>query len=575
MFPEEGSIVNHNVGLPEPWSNPRDAGLSLITVSGYSPLGHEYNNPQSGTTNTIHVADTMTWTRGNHLVKAGFDARMIRQDAFRDVQARGSLTFTGALTGSPLVDLLSGLPTFTTLARVDNPQRLRTESYAGFVQDSYRVRPNVTLSAGLRYDLTSPPVDVDDRATLYNPETGTLSPVGTGGLTRAGYETDRNNWAPRIGAAWTVDEAATTVLRGAYGIHYNHSALAPSEGLYFSAPYFTFSAFFPSPLGLVTLSDPFPANFPIPTPNPAFGFQPDLRTPFLHEFNVTVQRQLGATRVAEVAYVGSRGRSLIAARDMNQAAPSTAPLNLRPDPRFADITLMESRARSEFDSLQARFQQRYAFGCTMLVAYTLGKSMDDASGFFTSAGDPNFPQDSNNPGAEWGRSNFDVRHRLSVSFSYDLPFDFTISGIVQMQSGRPFTVALLPEVDNSNTGRSSLGFGANDRPNVSGSATASNPGPNQWFNTGAFTMPAFGTFGNAGRNILEGPGYQNVNLALLKRVPLRGRTSLQLRAEAFNLLNRTNFDLPDNFYGSPTFGQILSAGAPRHIQFGARLRVLD
>src|SRR5687767_111801 len=570
VFPEEGSTVNSNVGLPQPWANVRDAGLSLITVSGYSPIGHEYNNPQSGTTNTIHVADTVTWTRGNHLVKAGFDSRLIRQDAFRDVQARGTLTFTGAFTGSPLVDLLSGLPTFTTLARVDNPQRLRTESYAWFVQDSYRVRPNVTLSAGLRYDLTSPPVDVEDRATLYDPQSHALLPVGTAGLPRAGYDVDRNNWAPRVGAAWTIDDAATTVLRGAYGIHYNHSALAPSEGLYFSAPYFNFAAFFTSPLGLVTLSDPFPRNFPIPTPNPAFGLQRDLRTPFLHEFNVTLQRQLGATRVAEVAYVGSRGRHLIAARDINQPRPSTAPLNLRPDPRFADITLIESRARSEFDSLQARFQQRYAFGCTMLVAYTLGKSMDDASGFFTSAGDPNFPQDSNNLDAEWGRSSFDVRHRLSVSFSYELPLDFTISGIVQMQSGRPFTVALLPEVDNSNTGRSSLGFGGNDRPNVTGNAAATSQTPAQWFNTGAFSMPAFGTFGNAGRNILEGPGYQNVNLALLKRVPLPGRTSLQLRAEAFNLLNRTNFDLPDNFYGSPTFGQILSAGSPRHIQFGAR-----
>ena len=570
VFPQEGSTLNRDVGLPEPWTNPRDAGLSLITVSGYSPLGHEYNNPQHSTTNTIHVADTLTWTRGNHLVKAGFDGRLIRQDAFRDVQARGALTFAGAFTGSPLVDLLSGLPTFTTLARLDNPQRLRTESFAWFLQDSYRVRPNVTLSAGLRYDLTSPPVDVDDRATLYDPQTGELVAVGTNGVPRAGYESDLNNWGPRVGAAWTLDQAATTVLRGGYGIHYNHSALAPSEGLYFSAPYFNFSAFFTSAAGLVTLTDPFPSNFPIPTPNSAFGFQPDLRTPLLHEFNVTLQRQLGATRVAEVAYVGSRGRNLVAAKDINQPRPSAATLNLRPDPRYADITFLESRARSEFDSFQARFQQRYAFGCTMLVAYTLGKSMDDASGFFTSAGDPNFPQDSANLDAEWGRSSFDVRHRLSVSFSYDLPYDFTISGIVQMQSGRPFTVALLPEVDNSNTGRSSLGFGGNDRPNVDGNAAASNPGPNQWFNTAAFSMPAYGTFGNAGRNILEGPGYQNVNLALLKRVALRGRTSLQLRAEAFNLLNRTNFDLPDNFFGSPTFGQVLSAGAPRHIQFGVR-----
>jgi hypothetical protein len=571
VFPEQGSAVNRAVGLPERWTNSRDAGLSLITVSGFSPLGHEYNNPQSGTTNTVHLADTLTWTAGNHLVKAGFDSRFIAQNAFRDVQARGTLTFTGAFTGSPLVDLLSGLPTFTTLATVDNPQRLRTESYALFIQDSYRIRPNLTVSAGLRYDVTSPPVDVDDRATLYNPETGNLQPVGTAGLPRAGYDGDRNNWAPRLGAAWTLDREERTVLRGAYGVHYNHSALAPSEGLYFSAPYFNFTAYFTSPLGLVTLTDPFPRNFPIPTPNPAFGFQRDLETPYLHEFNVTLQRQLGATRVGEVAYVGSRGRNLVAARDVNQPRPSTAPVNLRPDPRFADITLLESRARSEFDSFQARFQQRYSFGCTMLVAYTLGQSIDDASGFFTSAGDPNFPQDSGNLAAEWGRSSFDVRHRFAVSFSYDLPFDFTISGIVQMQSGRPLTVGLLPEIDNSNTGRSSLGFGSNDRPNVSGSAALDDPGPNRWFDTSAFSLPAFGTFGNAGRNLLEGPGYQNVNLALLKQLRLTDRTRLQLRAEAFNLLNRVNFDLPDNFFGSPTFGQVLSAGAPRHIQFGVRM----
>ena len=571
VLPEQGGVFNRTVGLPEPWTNVRDAGLSLITVTGYSALGHEYNNPQSGTTNTIQFADTVTFLRGNHLIKAGVDARMIRQEAFRDVQARGSLTFTGAFTGNSLVDLLSGLPTFTTLATVDNPQRLRTESYAAFVQDSVRIRPNMTLSAGLRYDVTSPPVDRDDRASLYNTQTGSLQAVGTAGLPRSGYTTDRNNWAPRVGLAWTVDRAETTVVRGAYGIHYNHSALAPSEGLYFNAPYFNFAAYFTSPLGLVTLSDPFPRGFPFPTPNPALAIQPDLRTPYLHEFNVTLQRQLGPTRVGEVAYVGSRGRNLIASRDLNQPRPSAAPQNLRPDPRFADITMIESRATSEFNSLQARFQQRYAFGCTMLVAYTLGKSMDDASGFFTSAGDPNFPQDSANLGAEWGRSSFDVRHRFSVSFSYDLPFQFTVAGIVAMQSGRPFTVALLPEVDNSNTGRSSLGFGGNDRPNVTGATDASTAGPNQWFNTAAFSMPAFGTFGNAGRNILEGPGYQNVNIALLKQVTLPGRSRLQLRAEAFNLLNRTNFDLPDNFYGSPTFGQILSAGSPRHIQFGARL----
>src|SRR5262249_47522693 len=156
-----------------------------------------------------------------------------------------------------------------------------------------------------------------------------------------------------------------------------------------------------------------------------------------------------------------------------------------------------------------------------------------------------FPQDSNNPDAEWGRSNFDVRHRFSISFSYDVPFArgrggatealfgaWTVSGIVAMQSGRPFTVALLPEVDNSNTGRSSLGFGANDRPNLSGNPSLADPNASKWFNPAAFTMPPFGNFGNAGRNILEGPGYQNVNVALLKHVALSPRVNLQLRVEA-------------------------------------------
>ena len=243
---------------------------------------------------------------------------MIRQDAFRDVQARGTLTFTGALTGSPLVDLLSGLPTFTTLARLDNPQRLRTESYAWFVQDSYRVRPNVTLSAGLRYDLTSPPVDVDDRATLYDPQTGTLVPWGPAACrapaTRPTATTGRRVSAPRGRLTRRRPRCCAARMASTTTIRRSRRAKGCTSARRISI----FPRSLPSPLGLVTLTDPFPSNFPIPTPNPAFGFQPDLRTPFLHEFNVTLQRQLGATRVAEVAYVGSRGRNLIAAKDINQ-----------------------------------------------------------------------------------------------------------------------------------------------------------------------------------------------------------------------------------------------------------------
>lgn len=567
VVPESGA-TNRGVGLPEPWTNARDAGLSFITITGFSPLGAEYNNPQHGTTNTVHLADTATWTRGPHLVKFGGDVRFVRQEAFRDVQARGGITFTGLLTGDPLTDLLFGLPTFTTIAQLDNPQNVRTESYAAFVQDSIDLRHDLTLSAGLRYELTSPPVDADDRATLYNPETGQIQAVGTSGLPRSGYETDTNNWAPRVGLSWAP--AGGAIVRGGYGIHYNQSALAPSEGLYFNAPYFQLRAFITSASSPLLVNNPFPAQS-IFFPQSGTAFQRDLRTAYLHQFNANVQRQLGPTRLVEVAYVGSRGRNLIAGRDLNQPAASPQPLNLRPNPLFGDITFIESRARSRYDSLQLRYEQHVDRGLSVLAAYTLGKSEDDASAFFPSGGDPNFPQDSNSLAAEWGRSNFDVRHRLSVSVAQALPWDMQVSGVITLQSGRPFTVALLPEQDNSNTGRSALGFGANDRPNVSGNPSLDNRSVDRWFDAGAFSLPAFGTFGNAGRNIVDGPGYANVNVALLKHVGFGDHARLQLRAEAFNVFNRANFDLPDAFFGSQTFGQVLSAQAPRRVQLGARL----
>jgi Carboxypeptidase regulatory-like domain len=570
----QGRSINREVGLPDLSSNPRDWGLSFITITGYSPIGHEYNNPQESTTTMIQTLDTVSWAPGRHLVRAGVDFRATSQDAFRDVQSRGNISFVSmpAYTGNALADLLLGLPLFTTGARLDNPQRLRTHSLNLFINDSFRVASNVTVTGGLRWDYNSPPVDADDRATLYDPATGTLVPVGTAGMPRGGYDPDRNNFGPRVGVAWTPDAEGRTAVRAGYGLYFDQSSLATSEGLYFNQPYFDLTFYFPLQTFPLFLHDPWPANYPIPTPDSALAIQRDFQTGKLHHFSAGMQRQLGRTRAIEATYVGTRARQLIAARDINQPAPSPQPLNLRPNPFFADITSLESRAESKYDSLQLTFSQRLDRGLAFLAAYTLAKSTDDASGFFPSAGDPNFPQDSNNLAPERGRSNFDVRHRFSASFSYELPWALQLEGIVTLQSGRPFTVALPTELDNSNTGRTVLGFGANDRPNQTGNAEVSDPGPDQWFNTAAFSMPAFGTFGNVERNTLEGPGYANVNLGVMREFGLGARAArVQIRLEAFNLFNSVNFNLPDNFFLSPTFGRILSAGAPRRIQLGAKI----
>ena len=571
--------VNMSVGLPELSSNPRDYGLSFITVSGYSPIGDEYNNPQQSTTNVFQLNEALTYSRGRHLIKVGGDFRDLQQNAFRDVQARGFMAFSdyGQVTGNGFADMLLGFVTYSGGARLDNPQYLRARSWNGFVQDSFRVSSNVTLLFGVRYEYNTPPVDRYDRANVYDPMTRSLVAVGTGGTPRSGYFPDRNNWAPRVGVAWSP--LAGTAVRAGYGIYYDQSSLAPGEGLYFNKPYYDFKLYFPLPGMPLTIGDPFPSYYPLSLPGSALSFDRNLRTPYMQQWNVTVEHQFGDDRLVEVAYVGSKGSKFLAGRDLNQPAPSPMQPNPRPVPQFSDITILESRGSSSYHSFQARYQQRLHAGFTGLMSYTLGKSLDTGSTFFSSAGDANFPQNSSNPGAEKGRSDFDVRHRISAGFSFEyacainhwLLTGWSTQGIITAQSGRPFTVALLGEIDNSNTGMASLGFGANNRPNRLGAGILDNPTAAAWFDINAFSFAPYGSFGNSGRNILDAPGYKDVSLSVIKNSKINDNLSVQFRSELFNVLNHTNFDLPDHFLGSPTFGKISSAASPRRIQFGLKL----
>jgi len=585
-----GQSVNRLVGLPELSSNPRDSGLSFINISNYSPLGDEYNNPQHGVANVFQVADNTSYARGKHLVRFGFEYRALEQNAYRDVQARGFLIFSdfAQITGNGLADLLLGFVSFSGGARLDNPQRLRSGSWNLYLQESYRLRPNLTLVAGVRYEFNAPAVDEHDRASTYDPASESLIPVGAQGVPRGGRYADRNDWAPRVGIAWTPWGDSTAIHAG-YGLFYDQAALAPAEGLYFNRPYYDFNLYFPLPGLPLTVSNPFPIMFPFSLPGSALGLDRNQRTAYMQHWNFKMQRQLGPDRLLEFAYVGSKGVKLLSARDINQPQASPEQPNPRPVPEFADITFEESRASSSYHSFQASFRRRYRAGVTAQVSYTLAKSLDNASTFFSSSGDANFPQDSWNLAAEKGRSNFDARQRLSVSHVYELPFGpgrrylsnrgwisallagWSTSGIITLQTGRPFTVALLPEIDISNTGRATLGFGANDRPDRIGDGEVQASRSERWFDTGAFVFPRFGCFGNSGRNILDGPGYKDVSVSLVKNTARGENLNLQFRAEFFNSFNNTNFSLPDVFLGSPTFGRILSAQSPRRIQFGLKL----
>jgi outer membrane receptor protein involved in Fe transport len=568
--------LNEAVGLPTVWMNPRDTGLSETVISGFSTLGDDIDNPQRNTSNMFELVDNAIWNRGSHMVKFGVDLRCLQQNAFADVESRGLLEFVG-FTGNALAEMLQDAPSFTAVAYLNNPQHLRTQSYNFYAQDAWHARPNLTVTLGLRYEYNTPAVDPRNRASIYDPATQSIVPVGENGIPRSGYNPDKNNFAPRLGIAWMPDAARKWVISTGYGIYYDQSALAPSQGLYFSPPYFNLQELVLSAQSPITLENPFPSYPGIPTS--AFTFQRNLRTPYMQQWNFSLQREIGRSSVAELSYVGTKGTKLIDNRDINQANPSPQPVNPRPVPQFADIDAYESRGSSNYNALQAKFTQRLHAGLSALAGYTWSKSIDDASGFFSSAGDPNFPQDSNDPRADRGLSNFDIRHRFTLGYSCDLPLPaknillrgWQTNGVWTFQTGRPFTVTLLPGVDNSNTGIPSIQFGVVDRPNLVGDPHLSNAGPDAWFNTNAFVTPPYGMFGNAGRNILEGPGFSSINVSAIKNTALREGVTLQFRAEFFNLLNRPNFNLPDSFVGSPSFGRILSAADPRRVQFGLKL----
>jgi len=591
-FPQNsGSSLNSLVGLPDFAMRQEDLGLTFIEVTGFSSLGDEYNNPQDSTTDSFQLSDTVSGTSGNHQIEFGVEQRWIRGKAFRHVLSRGQMGFTNfAFTQNSLADLLLGLPSFTGGGRGDNDQNQRTWATNLFVQDNWRVRRNLTLTWGLRYEYNQPAYDAFDNAAIFDSTTQQFGQLGMNGVPRGGYSPDKNNFAPRIGLAWSPGAARKTVVRTGYGIHYNASSLATGLGIYFNPPFFNFQLFFPSQQSVIQIHDPWPAGGATPVPPSATTYDQNLKTSYAQQWNFTLQREVAAGIVVSAGYNGTRGVNLLGARDINQPAPGLAQPNLRPLPFFADINQIESASDSTYHALQLQLRSQMRSGLTGLFSYTWSRSIDNTSNFFASSGDPNFPQDSRNPSAERARSSFDTPHRFVASFAYDLPFGkgqrwgqdaggagghlisgWKLNSIVTLQSGQPYSVMLPSELDNSNTGRSIFGFGNGDRPNVVGDPRLSNPDPAQWINPAAFAFPAYGTFGDAGRNIIQGPALYNVDLSAVKDTALGETTTLQLRAEFFNALNTPNFYDLNIFFGNPGFGQIASARNGREIQFGIKL----
>jgi outer membrane receptor protein involved in Fe transport len=549
---------------------PEDLGFPAIDVSGYETLGDDPNLPVVRRTRTVQITNQLSIEGSRHQIKLGGDVRTYRSDGYNHLFSRGQINFSGAFTGHPLGDLLLGLPTFSLIAANDNRQALRTWSWAGYVQDSWRLTPSITFDAGLRYEYFSPPSDATDRMRVFDLDTRQLVDVGTAGVPDSGVEADANNLAPRLAVSWDPSGHGTLVVRGGYGLFYDAGTLIENSALYFNPPFFMLRI-----TGPASIEDPFSSNDSFVPPASVNTLDRHFRTAYSQQASLSVERVFHELTM-NARYVTSRGRNLVRKRNLNQPMPDPGPLDdRRPIPGFADILLVESHARSTYHGLQVGLDRQVFRGVGFHAAYTWSRAMDDASAFLASDGNDNTPQDSRDLAAEWGPSDFDVRHRLVLSAIWHVPAagrsaffrNWQVSAIFTAQSGRPFTPRL--SFDNSNTGNGSGATFAFDRPNVLDGPAPPNQ-PAVTYDGRTFVIPPSYTFGDAGRNPLTGPGYAALDVLVSRRVALDSRRAIELRLEVFNLLNRRNDQLPDSFVDRATFGQSLATYPPRQLQLAAR-----
>ena len=558
-----------SLGIQGPPLAPEDLGYPSFAIAGVEGIGDDVGLPLVRRTQTLHISDTLLFERGRHHLKTGGEIRHYRSDGFLHQFERGQLNFFGAFTGNALGDVLLGLPTVSLLASNANPQALRTTAVNLFAQDDWRPSPRLTVNAGVRYEFNAPPVDADDGMAVFDTASATLQQVGKGGVPRAGIWPDRNNVAPRVGVSWQMREDGGLLLRGGYGVYYDSGTLIENSALYFNPPFFTLRIFVPG-AQLPTVADPFPqtAGFePLPSVN---TLATDFSSAFSQQGSLGLEgRALGLDMA--VRWVGTRGHSLVRKRNLNQPAPGPGDIDARrPIQGFADVLLVEPEAQSLYHSLQVRGERRWRNGLWLRGAYTWGKSIDDASAFLASEGNDNTPQNSARPDLERGLSDFDVRHRGVVAMIWELPplgsaangRGWQVSALFTAQTGRPFT----PRVssDNSNTGNLGGQFGY-DRPDE---VPVGTPGSVSYGGR-AFRVAAPFTFGNAGRNILIGPAFSSLDVAVARRFGV-GPRRVDVRAEIYNVFNRTNLGLPDSFIDRQTFGQSLSAAPGRRAQLAVR-----
>jgi trimeric autotransporter adhesin len=575
--------VAGDAGLQNIASDPFDWGAPNLSFGGTLAGIHDMN-PSTRTDRTISVGDTIVKTRGRHTMRFGGDYRDIRTDSRTDANARGSFVFSGLYTGLDFSDFLLGLPQQATVQYGPGEEQFRSTSWDLFMQDDWRAGDKVTVNAGLRYEFFSPVAEADDKLSTLDvaPGFAAVSQVIAGGVGPfSGVFDDtivkpfRGGVAPRIGIAWRPIQG--TVVRSGYGINYNSSVYRSiATQLAGQPPFATTNTVLTTAATPLPLESVLTAATPISTTN-TYAVDPNYRLGFVQIWNVDVQRDLTRTVQMGVGYTGTKGADLDILR-----APNRGPDGLLV-PGVPAFLFESSGADSILQSVTFRLRRRLTSGIGAGIAYTLSKSIDDASSIGGTAGI--VAQNDRDLEAERGLSSFDQRHRFTGDFTYDLPFgekkkwfdsgaaaqwfgNWQLNGNVQLASGTPFTARVLGATTDV-----AAGVNGTLRANYNGAPIAiGSPTTTDFFNVGAFSVPTPGTFGSAGRNTIIGPGTSVLNLGLTKNISFGTTRGLSIQLLANNVFNTVQFASIDTIVNSRTFGYVTAVRPMRRLQLLFRFR---
>jgi hypothetical protein len=590
------------VGIPGVNVNDKSGGLPALNISGFQTLGDSSTFPETSQMTSFQYENVLTWTTGNHTLKAGGIFVRHRFNGFSAFPTRGNFSFNGQFTrqigtgsaNTALADFALGAYNNLNRNILVGTFGMRFWNMGAFLDDTWRVNNRLTWNFGLRYDVQAPPHEVHDRWANFNLDTARLEIASGSGASRRLRNLDLNNFAPRTGITYMLTNDRKTVFRAGFGVSYVEAAQGGGQ-LYKNLPFF-FSQVLATDQNAAppaTLSEGIPAPV-APDPNDIAALSSgspnawdyDLQSTRVAQWSAGVQREIANDLLIDVTYIGTRTNGLIAPVNLNQSFPGAGAQNPRRpyfslNPDLVDLNYRTNYGGAKYHSLQIRAERRMKAGLSASVAYTFAKYMANAA--HVNGGGNGPAQDARCTACEWGNMPEDRRNILVFNHVWEIPFgkgralltegpaswilgNWDLGGVWTLSSGERFTATLASGVSNS-------AGGGGDRPNriADGNLPESERTIDRWFDTTAFVAQPQFTFGNAGRGILIGPGSFTTNLNVQRNFLIGERFRLQFRTEMYNAFNRTNFGNPNAAIGNALAGQISGAADARRMQMALKL----